>query len=74
MEEGDLIQIDIPARILEIVGIQGKLMPKEEIDQILKERRKAWKPREPKYKKGVLRLFAEHAVSAIKGGYMDFYD
>ena len=47
-------------------------MPKEEIDQILKERRKAWKLREPKYKKGVLRLFAEHAVSAIKGGYMDF--
>lgn len=72
VEEGDLIQIDIPARILEIVGIQGKLMPKDEIDQILKERRKAWKPREPKYKKGVLRLFAEHAVSAIKGGYMDF--
>lgn len=70
VEEGDLIQIDIPARILEIVGIQGKLLPKEDIDKILMERRKAWKPRAPKYKKGVLRLFAEHAVSAIKGGYM----
>lgn len=71
VEEGDLIQIDIPARIIEIVGIQGKLLPKDEVDEILRERRKAWKPREPKYKSGVLRLFAEHAVSAIKGGYME---
>jgi len=34
----------------------------EEIDRILAERRKNWKPREVKYKKGVLRLFSQHAI------------
>ena len=38
----------------------------EEIDQILAERCKNWKPREMKYKKGVLRLFSQHAASAVK--------
>ena len=71
IEEGDLIEIDIPARRLEIVGIRGQLLPWEEVDRILAKRKAQWKPRAPKYKKGVLRLFAEHAVSAIKGGYME---
>jgi len=44
----------------------------EEIDQILAERRKNWKPREPKYKKGVLRLFSEHAASPMKGAYLEY--
>ena len=71
VEENDLIEIDIPARRLEIVGISGKRLPKEEVDHILEERRTKWQPRPLKYKNGVLRLFAEHAVSPIKGGYMD---
>lgn len=71
VEEGDLIHIDIPARILEIVGIKGERLPAEEIDRILACRREAWNPREPKYKKGVLKIYSEHAVSPMKGGYME---
>lgn len=71
IEEGDLIRIDIPARILEVAGICGKLLPPAEIEQVLAARKARWTPREPKYKKGVLKLFAEHAVSPIKGGYME---
>lgn len=71
VEEGDLIHIDIPARILEIVGIKGERLPAEEIDRILACRREAWNPREPKYKKGVLKIYFEHAVSPMKGGYME---
>lgn len=70
VEEDDLIKIDIPQRILEIVGVKGKELPKEEVERILAERRNAWKPREAKYKKGVLKIFSEHAVSPMKGGYM----
>lgn len=70
VEEEDLIKIDIPGRILEIIGVQGKELPKDEVDRILKERKKAWKPKEPKYKKGVLKIYSEHAVSPMKGGYM----
>ena len=72
VEEGDLIEIDVMERKLNIVGINGERKSMEEIDEILKERRKNWKPREPKYKKGVLRLFSEHAASPMKGAYLEF--
>lgn len=70
VEEDDLIRIDIPERVLEIIGVKGEELPKEEVERILAERRKAWKPREAKYKKGVLKIYSEHAVSPMKGGYM----
>ena len=72
VEEGDLIEIDIPERKLNIIGIQGEVKSPEEIKEILEERRKAWKPKENKYKKGVLRLFREHAASPMKGAYLDY--
>ena len=52
----DLIRIDIPERVLEIIGVKGEELPKGEVELILAERRKAWKPREAKYKKGVLKF------------------
>lgn len=72
VEEGDLIEIDVMERKLNIVGINGERKSMEEIDEILKERRKNWNPREPKYKKGVLRLFSEHAASPMKGAYLEY--
>ena len=72
VEEGDLIEIDVMERKLNIVGINGERKSMEEIDEILKERRKNWKPREPKYKKGILRLFSEHAASPMKGAYLEY--
>lgn len=72
VEEGDLIEIDVMEKKLNIVGINGERKSMEEIDEILKERRKNWKPREPKYKKGVLRLFSEHAASPMKGAYLEY--
>ena len=70
VEEGDLIRIDIPERVLAIVGIAGEPKTPEEVDAVLAERRAAWKPRAPKYDRGVLKFYTEHAVSAIDGGYM----
>lgn len=72
VEEGDLIEINIAERKLNIIGTAGEHKSMEEIDDILKQRRKNWKPREPKYKKGVLRLFSEHAVSPMKGAYLEY--
>ena len=71
IEEGDLIRIDIPARIIEVVGIKGIEMPLDEVDKVLAARKAAWQPKEPKYKSGVLKLFSEKAVSPMKGGYMN---
>lgn len=72
VEEGDLIEIDVPARKLNIIGIHGERKSMEEIDAVLKERRKNWKKREPKYKNGVLRLFSQHAASPMKGAYLEY--
>ena len=72
VEEGDLIEIDVMERKLNIIGIAGERKTAEEIDEILKERRKNWRPREPKYRKGVLRLFSQHAASPMKGAYLEY--
>lgn len=72
VEEGDLIEIDVMQRKLNIIGIHGERKSPEEIEAVLAERRKAWKPRESRYKKGALRLFSEHAVSPMKGAYLAF--
>lgn len=74
VEEGDLIEIDVIERKLNIIGIHGEEKSPEEMDQILAERRKNWKRREVRYKKGVLRLFSEHAVSPMKGAYLAYED
>lgn len=72
VEEGDLIEIDVMARKLNIIGICGERKTPEEIDAVLDERKKNWVPKERKYKKGVLRLFSEHAASPMKGAYLEY--
>lgn len=74
VEEGDLIRIDIEERALQIVGIAGEELSADEVDKVLAERRAKWQPRKPKYDRGVLKLFADHALSAIEGGYMKTED
>ncbi len=71
VEEGDLILLDIENRILKLAGANGKALSEEEMENVLEERRKHLIPREPKYKTGVLSIYAKHAVSPMKGGYME---
>ena len=70
VEEDDLIYINVKERRLEIVGVKGEKRTTEEMEEILKARKAKWQPKPPKYTKGTLKLFSEHAVSPIKGGYM----
>ncbi len=72
VEEGDLIEIDVMERKLNIVGIAGERKTMEEVAAVLLERKKNWKSRAPKYKKGVLRLFSELAASPMKGAYLEY--
>ena len=71
VEEEDLIKIDIPARLLNIIGIKGEERSALEIDEILKERKERWVKPAPKYTKGVLKIYTKYAVSPMKGGYME---
>ncbi len=70
IEEGDLIEIDIPARRLRMVGIHGVPATEEEVCKELERRAKVLQPFHSKYASGVLKIYAEHAVSPMKGGYM----
>ena len=72
VEEGDLIEIDVMGRKLNIIGIAGEKKTPGEIDAILLERRKNWQPRALRYQKGVLRLFSELAASPMKGAYLEY--
>ena len=71
VEEGDLITIDIPNRRLAIVGVQGVEKNQEEMEEILAQRRKNWTPKAPRYTTGLLKLYSQHAVSPMKGAYME---
>ena len=68
VEEGELILIDVKTRKLEIVGVAGEEKTPEEMDTILKERKKAWKKRPSRYDSGVLSVYTRLAASPMKGG------
>lgn len=72
VEEDDLIEIDVMGRKLNIIGVKGERKTEEEIAEIMKTRRENWKPRPHKYRKGVLRMYSEHAASPMKGGYLEY--
>ncbi|MCD4755864.1 MAG: dihydroxy-acid dehydratase, partial [Deltaproteobacteria bacterium] len=57
IEEGDIIEIDIPARKLSLQVAEG------ELDQ----RRSNWKPMEPRITHGYLARYARQVSSASKG-------
>lgn len=71
VEEGDIIELDVEQRRLAIVGVKGQEKTPEEMEEILKERKQNWKGFTSKYTHGLLKLYSQHAVSAMKGAYMD---
>lgn len=71
IENDDLIEIDIPNRRLNIVGVKGEARTPEEITAILAERKKNWKLPQLKPKSPVQRLYSKLAVSAMAGAYLD---
>ena len=72
IEEGDLIELSLKNRSLNLVGTEGKRRTPEEIESILAQRRNRWEQPKPRYTKGALGLYTKLAVSAMKGGHMEF--
>ena len=58
-------------RKLNIVGVAGERKTPAEIDAVLAQRRAAWQPKPPRYPRGVLKFYAQHAASPMKGAYME---
>ena len=61
VEEGDIIQIDIPNNRLDL----------KVSDEELERRRAAWKPREPKVKSGYLARYASMVTSGNRGAVLE---
>lgn len=66
IETGDILYYDIPGHTVSIVGIAGKEMSPDEIEQIMQRRRQTIPLKTRKFK-GVLRRYTSMADSAMKG-------
>ncbi|WP_319371093.1 dihydroxy-acid dehydratase [uncultured Ilyobacter sp.] len=71
VEKGDLVEINVEKRSINIIGIKGDRKTSEEIEEILVDRRKNWIQPKPKYTKGTLGIYTKLAVSPMKGGYIE---
>ena len=67
IQTGDIIEYDIEKRTLNVVGIEGKEVPKEEVERVFNERKEknGIIPRPPK--KGLFKRYTESALSAMEG-------
>jgi dihydroxy-acid dehydratase len=67
VEEGDLIELDIPARKLGLVGLHGRRATEADIARALEGRRSRWTPPPPRHTTGILSLYAQVASTASAG-------
>jgi dihydroxy-acid dehydratase len=67
VEEGDLIEINIPERRLAVVGTGGEHKPPDVIGKTLAGRREIWKPPKPRHDTGILSLYSRVARGAAEG-------
>lgn len=71
IENDDLIHINVDEYSINIIGVKNERKSKEEIDNILNERKNKLKPFIPKFKKGALAVYSSLATGAMKGAYME---
>jgi dihydroxy-acid dehydratase len=67
IEEGDLIEIDIPQRSLAVVGAARRRMPVDEVMRVLDERRGGWSPPSSRRNSGILSLYSRVASGSDRG-------
>lgn len=67
VEDGDLIEMDVKGRKLNIVGIDGMPKTEEEIRRCLEERRASWKKPDYSNRRGVFKQFTANATSLMAG-------
>lgn len=67
VEDGDLIDLDIPNRGLNIIGFNGTPCTPDEVSRVLAQRKAKWVPKEKEPRKGIFKRYTEHAQSAMRG-------
>ena len=70
VEEGDLIEINVPERRLAVVGTRECRLTPEQVDTLLAERRTRWSPPPQRHTSGILSLYAKVAAAPADGAYL----
>jgi dihydroxy-acid dehydratase len=70
VEEGDLIEINVPERRLAVVGTQAGRLTPEQVDALLADRRAHWTAPPNRHDRGILGLYARIAASPAEGAYL----
>jgi len=71
IQTGDLINVDIANRQLNVTGFDGKECSPEEVERVLAERKAQWAPPAVKQKHGLLRRYLSNAAPVSKGAYLE---
>jgi len=70
IENGDLIEISLSRRSINLVGFAGEKKGASEVREVLAQRMAKWEKPKPRYTTGILGSYTQLAVSAMKGAYM----
>ncbi|MGM9759020.1 MAG: dihydroxy-acid dehydratase [Parabacteroides sp.] len=70
IEEADLIRIDIPARRIDLIGVQEEEVSPERMEEILAERASRWQQPPSRYNQGILRVLTRNSTSGMQGGHL----
>jgi dihydroxy-acid dehydratase len=67
VEEGDLIEINIPERSLAVVGAGHRRLTVDAVSEVLEKRRERWRPPASKRSGGILSLYSRVASGSDRG-------
>ena len=70
VEEGDLIEINVPQRRLDVVGTKDGPLTSEQVSALFEDRRARWARPKPRHQRGILSLYARVAGSPTDGAYL----
>jgi len=70
VEEGDLIEINVPERRLAITGTSEGALDPAQMDALLEARRSRWTQPKPRHTRGILSLYSKVAASPTDGAYL----
>lgn len=70
IEDGDLIELDVAARRLTLVGLAGRKADEKEIAAALARRKTGWTPPDLSSRKGVFGQYTRQAASLMAGAYI----
>lgn len=71
IHDGDLVEMDIRNRSLNIIGPDGVKTGSEAVERVLAERKLLWKPMDTSSRKGVYKRYTQGAASAMEGAGLD---